>query len=332
MAVVANFEANPVDSEKGLIPPSQAVQFQDLSTGSPDSWLWEFGDGEFSTDQNPLHTYVGSSLDKFTVKLTAWIADTPIIQNRTEVKATRQGNIIEGNAAAFAEYLIHTWGSNTPDVAAFMCRWTGTSPDRYIYLGARVLGTCNAPSLVGADVGYFVEAQRLVTDAVLNRTITEQDSNFKINVAGSLRATVSGVGAAGTDWFPVADVSDIAGAGVVQFDFTPETESQVEPGGIGCQTGVIGRSRLVRYIATAVDNKDTETKTDYVVFGAPPVAAFSASPLAGANPLQVQFTNESTEAIGLPTTYSWKKRKSGSGDPFVEFSTEKHPIFTFTKT
>ena len=33
------------------------VQFTDLSTGLPTSWLWTFGDGETGSDQNPLHTY-----------------------------------------------------------------------------------------------------------------------------------------------------------------------------------------------------------------------------------------------------------------------------------
>lgn len=34
-----------------------AVQFQDMSTGSPNNWSWSFGDGTTSNEQHPLHTY-----------------------------------------------------------------------------------------------------------------------------------------------------------------------------------------------------------------------------------------------------------------------------------
>ena len=34
-----------------------SVQFNDLSTGQPDKWLWGFGDGSTSTDQNPNYEY-----------------------------------------------------------------------------------------------------------------------------------------------------------------------------------------------------------------------------------------------------------------------------------
>lgn len=37
--------------------PPLTVNFQDITTGSPVSWLWDFGDGNTSTLQNPSHTY-----------------------------------------------------------------------------------------------------------------------------------------------------------------------------------------------------------------------------------------------------------------------------------
>jgi PKD repeat protein len=44
------------------------VSFHDTSTGDPSSWLWNFGDQNSSTDQNPTHAY--STAGSFTVRLT----------------------------------------------------------------------------------------------------------------------------------------------------------------------------------------------------------------------------------------------------------------------
>lgn len=46
----------------------QIIQFNDLSTGNPTSWSWNFGDGATSTLQNPPHAY--SAAGTFTVTLT----------------------------------------------------------------------------------------------------------------------------------------------------------------------------------------------------------------------------------------------------------------------
>jgi PKD repeat protein len=51
-AVIADFSGTPTTGAKPL-----AVQFTDISTGNPTTWLWNFGDGTTSVQQNPLHTY-----------------------------------------------------------------------------------------------------------------------------------------------------------------------------------------------------------------------------------------------------------------------------------
>ena len=59
----SNFSANPTLGYRPL-----EVTFTDLSLNDPASWLWDFGDGYTSDEQNPVHTYV--RIGDFTVSLT----------------------------------------------------------------------------------------------------------------------------------------------------------------------------------------------------------------------------------------------------------------------
>jgi PKD repeat protein len=49
---LARFEATPLTG----VAPLQ-VSFTDLSENAPESWQWDFGDGNGSTEQNPVHSY-----------------------------------------------------------------------------------------------------------------------------------------------------------------------------------------------------------------------------------------------------------------------------------
>ena len=44
--------------------------FNDLSTGNPDLWLWDFGDGNASTEQNPDYQYADGGTYNVTLKIT----------------------------------------------------------------------------------------------------------------------------------------------------------------------------------------------------------------------------------------------------------------------
>ncbi len=60
---VASFVANPTQGSAPLM-----VQFTDTSLGVPTSWTWDFGDGDSSSEQHPLHTYLTPGT--YTVSLT----------------------------------------------------------------------------------------------------------------------------------------------------------------------------------------------------------------------------------------------------------------------
>lgn len=61
---VANFSGTPLAIQVG-----QSVTFTDLSTNTPTSWSWDFGDGGSDTVQNPVHQY--NTAGVYTVSLTA---------------------------------------------------------------------------------------------------------------------------------------------------------------------------------------------------------------------------------------------------------------------
>jgi PKD repeat protein len=60
---VAAFSALPISGKVSL-----SVKFTDKSTGSPDSWSWNFGDKCTSKVQSPVHKYTKAG--KYTVSLT----------------------------------------------------------------------------------------------------------------------------------------------------------------------------------------------------------------------------------------------------------------------
>ena len=82
---VANFSGTPTSGTAPL-----TVTFTDTSTGSPTSWNWSFGDGNFSAVQNPVYTYVSAST--YTVSL--------IVTNPAGSNTKTVADYITVNAAA----------------------------------------------------------------------------------------------------------------------------------------------------------------------------------------------------------------------------------------
>lgn len=77
--VLDNTPAPVADFTDSLVGGNQFV-FTDLSANG-DSYFWDFGDGETSTDQNPTHTY--AAIDDYTVKLI--VSNNCGIDSTTEV-------------------------------------------------------------------------------------------------------------------------------------------------------------------------------------------------------------------------------------------------------
>ncbi len=63
---IADFTAEPNSGTSPL-----TVQFKSLSTNAA-KWLWDFGDGCTSTEENPVHTYYNPPRKHYNVTLTVW--------------------------------------------------------------------------------------------------------------------------------------------------------------------------------------------------------------------------------------------------------------------
>jgi len=75
MAVVADFTSNPWF---GVAPLT--VDFTNLSTGGATGWDWTFGDGNYSSDENPSHEYLYGG--GYTVSLNAYDATSSDLETK----------------------------------------------------------------------------------------------------------------------------------------------------------------------------------------------------------------------------------------------------------
>ena len=82
--IAADFTTN------NTIKNPSTVQFTDNSTGNPKSWLWNFGDGTTSTEENPTHIY--SKAGNYTVVLTATLQDGSTV-TRTKIVTIAEKDI-----------------------------------------------------------------------------------------------------------------------------------------------------------------------------------------------------------------------------------------------
>lgn len=96
-APVADFIGVPVT---GSVPFN--VVFTDLSTNAPTSWLWDFGDGYTSTQQNPTHQYATDGVYSVTLTVTNGIGSDSLTMNNyiTALKGDAHGDSWLGVAFA----------------------------------------------------------------------------------------------------------------------------------------------------------------------------------------------------------------------------------------
>ena len=172
-----NINGNP-----SLIPPTSdfnssstnlcvgdIVNFTDLSTPNINSWLWDFGDGNTSTQQNPSHTY--TSAGNFSVSLT--------VNNTVGSNSTTKTNYITINNIDQA-----TIGNIDPVCITNSPITLTSSNSNGVWAGAGISNPSSGtfdPSLVGLgnhNVSFTTNGACPFTDSAVVTVIDQADATI----------------------------------------------------------------------------------------------------------------------------------------------------------
>jgi PKD repeat protein len=287
---VAAFTAAPTS---GVAP--LAVQLTDRSTNTPTSWSWSFGDGGTSTTQSPRHTYTAAGT--YTVALTA--TNTAGSSSKTNIGYITVTLLVVAPVAAFT-------GMPTAGVAPLAVTFTDQSantPTSWSWsFGDGSVETTQNPGHTYATAGTYTVALTATNIAGSNT----KTSTAYVTVTTPVVAPVTAfVGA------PLTGVAPLEVSFTDQSTNTPTSWSwNFGDGNTGTtqhpsHTYAMEGTYTVALTATNAGGSNTRTSAAYVTVAASivaPVAAFTGAPLAGMAPLEVHFTDQSTN---MPTSWSW---------------------------
>jgi PKD repeat protein len=276
--------------------PAYDVLFTDVSTNAT-SWYWSFGDGTTSTTRNLTKTYNG------------WIGNTSASYNVNHSATNTNGTVWKNTTANQTAYpLTSTMLSNlSSGKPPLLVQFNTTFGNGTATGWSWNFGDSNTSTTRNATNTYYTVGTFPV---ILNAT-NAYSYNWQVN------ATMITINALAP---PVADFHATATTGYPGDTFTFTDDSTNTPTGwqwswgdgtangttVGPthQYAAIGTYTVI-LTATNADGSDTEVKTNYITIStapSPPTAAFTGTPLSGAVPLSVAFTDGST---GSPASWYW---------------------------
>ncbi len=308
------------------------VNFKDNTnlTGfnGPFTYLWDFGDGQTSTQKDPSHTY--TAFGSYNVTLT-------IVDQATNCSAT----IAKPNYVNLYNETISIGGTAKDGCAPLGVNFTGiinTTPATTRIPGQTIqwnFGTGNPADNVSGTSDqnniknpyfqysnpgtYTVTFQTTGPDASCNKTVTQ--TNFVTVRTKPTNLTVTANPRNSCSAPATVTFNGSATDGMTYFwrfgDGSTSTSQNPTH-----QYNSSGNYRVVFYASNATGCSDSIVLNNYIRISAP-VVNFTADPLTGCTPTIVNFTDR-TNSIDPITGWSWN---FGDGSPL---STEQNPSHTYT--
>lgn len=239
------------------------VEFTDTTSGSPTNWLWDFGDGEFSDEENPTHTYAASG--SYSVSLTSWEAgtNTPITVASFTTE-TKTGTDTSDNYSApvpppvdimhtaFTRFDADSW-TNDPAGNTEYNVFRTADGKRFTYRAGRITRNYDFAA-------YPTASNVIILSARHQFSLENRESNF-VSSGGGARGNT-----AGQSLEPIFNLTSMGGGlwSTTVTDLNNHDELSAVPSN-GNETGWAIAGWEVRAHTFVADSRDTCFAADFIV-------------------------------------------------------------------
>ncbi|MBW7989062.1 MAG: PKD domain-containing protein, partial [Planctomycetes bacterium] len=253
-APVASFAAIPRSGNDPLV-----VQFTDTSTGRVSNWLWNFGDGKTSNEQNPNHMYKNTG---------SYIVSLTVVGPGGSDTETKMDYIQVTPSAPVANFTAQPRSGNGPLVVQFTDISTGQVLSRLWDFGDGTTSSEQNPNHTYQNIGFYTVSLTLVGPGGSD-TETKKDYiqvTHPAPVANFTAIPRNGDGPL------VVQFTDTSAGNISSrlWDFGDGTTS-TEQNPIHTYTFKDAGDFTVSLSVTGLGGTDTETKTNYIHLNASPM-------------------------------------------------------------
>lgn len=260
------------------VTSGSTVNFTNTSTGAT-SYLWNFGDGQTSTVVSPSHTYSADGNYSVTLTATNACGSVTSVQSISIVTPVAAG-FNNSNPVGCEGLVVNYTNISTPNVTNWAWTFAGGTP-----------ATSNLPNPV---VTYLTAGTYGVTLTVSNSQFSNTITMNNLVVISPLPTAGFTASSAGNT---VTFTNTSTNATSYLWEFSDNTTStEVSP------VHTFAADGNYTAVLTATNACGTNSVTQTISLNTPPTAVFSASPAVGCEPMNVQFTSQSS---ANSSSFSW---------------------------